>query len=189
MSLTIYTLNDIREFEPCYDPNQHASENWAGTALDVLRAEHVSQKDRVWAAVRMIDDQTARQFAIHCARHALNLIETDDPLIIELKDMANRYTDGLATLQELSDMVAFAAQSECKCAEWSCAWSATAYAARSGVLKAAEGAFASAASAAGEVAVNTAQKRHANFGGYEPAYEHTQVVLIGHLIKMIEEQS
>ena len=37
MELKQITIDDIRSFEPCYDPARYLPEDWTGTALDIDR--------------------------------------------------------------------------------------------------------------------------------------------------------
>ena len=50
-----YTIADIRAMRPCYDPVERGfcTEDWTGTALDVLKFEGCPPEDRAWVAYRM----------------------------------------------------------------------------------------------------------------------------------------
>jgi hypothetical protein len=95
-------LGDIRKLNPCYDPNRYLPENWQGTVADILRLEACPEKDRIWVAVRLIDDKTARLFAVWCAREALARVSNPDPRSIAACDVTERYAHGQATTEELA---------------------------------------------------------------------------------------
>lgn len=46
------TIELIRSFRPCYDPERHIPEGWAGTALDILKMKHVPSRDKIWLLCR-----------------------------------------------------------------------------------------------------------------------------------------
>ena len=98
------TINDIRSWEPCYDPARFLPEGWQGTALDILAVGECSVDDRLWVVLReeCIDDRTIRLFAVWCARQALALIDDPDPRSVAACDVAERYANGDATSEELA---------------------------------------------------------------------------------------
>lgn len=57
-SLPVKNYYDIMKHKPCYDPavsfstEAYCTREWEGTAYDVLRAEHVPLKDRIWLVSR-----------------------------------------------------------------------------------------------------------------------------------------
>ena len=114
--LKVYTIADIRALNPCYDPSRYLPEDWIGTLLDGLRLEAVPARDRIWVAVRFLDDRTNRLFAVACARKALALVEDPDPRCIETCDVAERYANGQATDLELA--TARAAIEAARDADW-----------------------------------------------------------------------
>lgn len=65
-----YTIKDIRELFPCYDPACYLSENWKGTVLDILNMEEVPQKDRIWVSVRLLPRHIVECFAVDCVFRA-----------------------------------------------------------------------------------------------------------------------
>ena len=95
------TLADIRALNPCYDPSHYLPENWQGTVADILRINDCPAKDRIWVAVKLIDAKTARLFAVWCAREALALVPNPDPRSIATCDVAERYANGQATVEEM----------------------------------------------------------------------------------------
>jgi hypothetical protein len=73
-----YTLDDIRELGPCYDPAKYAPEAWEGTLVDILDAQAVPVADRLWVVTGLLDDRTNRLFAVWCARRALARVDNPD---------------------------------------------------------------------------------------------------------------
>ena len=61
------TIKDIRNLNPCYDPNKYLPEDWTGTVVDILNIEECSATDRIWVAVRLIPRFIVEAFAIDCA--------------------------------------------------------------------------------------------------------------------------
>jgi hypothetical protein len=120
--MNTFTIDDIRKFWPCYDPNKYLPEDWEGTALDILRVDTCPAKDRFWVVLRdgWIDDKTLRLFAVWCAREVLKLVDNPDPRSIAACDVAERFANGAATQQEMA-----AARSGAWAAARAAAWDAT----------------------------------------------------------------
>ncbi len=99
-----FTINTIRSWTPCYDPNQCLPEGWSGTVLDLLSLEDVPAEYRVWVALReeLLDKKTLRLFAVWCGRAALKTIENPDSRLIAACAVAERFAHGKATATELS---------------------------------------------------------------------------------------
>ena len=128
-----FTVENIREWNPCYDPvtgidangdqvnDGFLPEGWSGAALDILRVTDCSPEDRLWVVAReeCIDARTLRLFAVWCARQALVLIDEPDPRSVEACNVAERYANGDATNQELA-----AARAAAWDAAWAAAWAA-----------------------------------------------------------------
>ena len=97
-----FTIDDIRSWEPCYDPSRHLREDWSGTVLDILKHEKIPPQDKLWVVCResLIDDRTLRLFAVWCARQMQHLM-TDERSIAAL-DVAERHANGDATDDELA---------------------------------------------------------------------------------------
>ena len=96
------TVEDVRAKNPCYDPTKFVSEDWAGTVIDILKMENVKPADRLWITTRFLDDKTNRLFATWCAREALKLIENPDPRSIEACNVAEKFANGNATIEDLN---------------------------------------------------------------------------------------
>lgn len=100
-SLPVRTLADIRLQNPCHDPAQHVSEDWTGTALDVLQAESISAEERIWVVTGpgWIDDKTLRTFAVWCARSLLDKVKSPDPRCVAALQTAATYeTESRSTI-------------------------------------------------------------------------------------------
>lgn len=74
-----FTINDIRSWNPCYDPVKHLSENWKGTALDILDNKQIPFEDRLWVICRtaLVSEKLMRLFAVWCARQVQHLMKDD----------------------------------------------------------------------------------------------------------------
>ena len=97
-----YTIEDIRDLQPCYDPNKWLPENWEGTVVDILDHPEIPPQDKIWVVRNWIDDRTLRLFAVWCAREALKLISNPDPRSVEACNVAERFANGEATSGELA---------------------------------------------------------------------------------------
>jgi hypothetical protein len=106
-----FTIEDIRSWNPCYDPARHLPEGWSGTAADILRHETIPAKDRLWVVCRenLIDAKTLRLFAVWCARQVEHLMI--DERSKKALEVAERFANGEATSEELA-------------AAWAAAWAA-----------------------------------------------------------------
>ena len=98
-----FTIKDIRDFEPCYDPNKYLPENWSGTILDILNNKAIPFEDRLWVICRneFVSDKLMRLFAVWSARQVQHLMQ--DQRSINALDVAERFANGLATQQEMAD--------------------------------------------------------------------------------------
>lgn len=101
--LPIKTINDIRVRWPCYDPTRYAPEDWQGTALDILRAEQVPVRDRLWVVLddRWMDERILRRFALWCATKECQKVENPSWGNLAVLRTIERYIEGNATKQEL----------------------------------------------------------------------------------------
>jgi hypothetical protein len=134
MTLSTFTIDDIRKLNPCYDPARYLPEDWIGTALDVLRVTACPVEDRFWVVFHegWIDDRALRLFAVWCARQAMALIGNPDPRSITACDVAERFANGEATSEELAAARVAAGE-----AAWVAAWVAAGEAAREAAREAA----------------------------------------------------
>ena len=146
-----FTIDDIRQLGPCYDPARYLPEDWSGTALDILAVEDCPSEDRLWVVLHdeWIPSRTMRLFAVRCARQALALIDSPDPRSVAACDVAERYANGQADDKELA-----AAWDAAWDAVWDAAWAA-ARAVAGDVARLA--AWAAARAAAGDAAGDAAR--------------------------------
>jgi len=100
--MKVFTIHDIRSWNPCYDPGVHADDSWKGNVLDLLVREDVTFENRLWVVMRptLISEKAMRAFAIWCARQlqgslkdkrSLNAIEVAEQFILgncNKKDLA-----------------------------------------------------------------------------------------------------
>jgi hypothetical protein len=77
----LFNIEDIRSWEPCYDPSEHLKEDWKGTVDDILELEHVPIKDRFWVVLReeCLPGGLLSEFACRCAENVLHLFEKEYP--------------------------------------------------------------------------------------------------------------
>lgn len=129
-SLKTFTIDDIRSWQPCYDPGRHLPEDWRGTALDLLAMEQIPAHDRLWVVLRdeVIDAQTLRLYAAWCARQVAHL--NPDPRVTKACDVAERFALGQAAREELE-----AASG----AAWAASWEPRVARLRAMLIEAAEG--------------------------------------------------
>lgn len=111
-----YTIEDIRDLDPCYDPAKVILEDWSGTVIDILKLDNVLAEDRIWVVTRYLSDKQNRLFAVWCARESLNLIDNPDPRSLEACDVAERFALNKASQEDL-----IAARVEARAATWDAA--------------------------------------------------------------------
>lgn len=103
--MKVFTIKDIRNWRPCYDPSEHLPEEWSGTALDMLSHPTIPDKDKVWLLTRLevMTDKGLRLFAVDCARRAQTYPKnyTPDPRTLVAIETAERFAEGLVTAEEL----------------------------------------------------------------------------------------
>ena len=129
--MKLYTLKDIDDLKPCSNPRDYVSEGWSGTLLDILNVEKAKPEDRIWVVTQLLDDKTNKLFAVWCAREALNLVEKPDPRSVNACDVAERFANGEAKVEELA---------AARTAAWTAAWTAARATARAAAWSAAEAA-------------------------------------------------
>jgi hypothetical protein len=139
-----FTIADIRNWNPCYDPSRHLPEGWSGTVADILRHQTIPPHDKLWVVCRedLIDAKTLRLFAVWCAKQVEHLM-TDERSITALV-VAEKFAHGEATKLELA---------AARAAAWAAAWDAAGDAARAAAWAAAGAAVWDAARAAAGAAV------------------------------------
>jgi membrane protease subunit (stomatin/prohibitin family) len=147
-----FSIEDIRSWNPCYDPSRYLPESWSGTVIDLLTVEQIHVDDRVWVVLReyLIDDKTLRLFSVWCARQVQHLI-TDERSINAI-DVAEKYVLGQCSQSELD-----AARAAARAAASAAAMDAAMDAARAAARAAARDAAWAAAMAAAWDAARDAQ--------------------------------
>jgi hypothetical protein len=95
------TIEEIKEFKPCYEPETKLGEKWSGTLIDILKMKDVSPEDKFWAVSWFAGDKVNRMFAVYCARQALMLVENPDPRSVAACDIAEKFALGQSTKEEL----------------------------------------------------------------------------------------
>lgn len=43
----VFSITDIRRWQPCYEPTRHLPEGWTGTALDILKMKDIPPADKI----------------------------------------------------------------------------------------------------------------------------------------------
>jgi hypothetical protein len=96
----------IRKFSPCYDPSEVIKDEneeltvkqWVEKYRDLVPAKNI-----VWLLLRkeFLSDKDLRLFAVWCARESLKLVENPDIRSVNACDIAERYVNGQATMDEL----------------------------------------------------------------------------------------
>ena len=183
-----FTIEDIRSWEPCYDPGRHLPEGWSGTAVDLLKLDTIPPKDRLWVVLRegVLDAKTLRLFAVWCARQVEHLLTGERSK--QAIEVAEKYANGQATDEELAaawaDAAATAAAADAATA--AAAWVATRTAADAADADAADAAWAAreAAAAAWSAAAWSAAAATRSAAAWGAARDAE----VAHLIKMLEER-
>jgi hypothetical protein len=99
IKMKTFTIEDIRSWDPCYDPSRYLPEGWSGTSIDILKNESIPFKDRLWVVLRteLVSERTMGLFAVWCYRQTLKFITDPDTRSIEAASVAERYANGHAT--------------------------------------------------------------------------------------------
>ena len=98
----------IGKLDPCYDPTSVGIPDGEELSVTVWDAKYrnavKSEADIIWLLCRneFMSDKDLRLFAVWCAREALKHAKNPDPRSIEACNVAERYANGDATIQELS---------------------------------------------------------------------------------------
>jgi hypothetical protein len=166
------SIADLRLWEPCYDPSRYFSEDWQGTAIDILRDDRIPHEDRLWAVLRteFVTERTMRLFAVWCARQVQHLMT--DPRSLNALDVAERFANGKATDEELTAARAYA-RAAARDAARDAAWDAAQDAART----------------AAQDAAWTAARAYARATAYDAAEATAQAAQRAKLIEMIEAEN
>jgi hypothetical protein len=107
----------IRRFNPCYDPSELGSKESEYLpiveAVEKYRSKIKNKSDVVWLLCRkeFMTEKDMRLFAVWCTREALELLKNPDSRSVEACNVAERFANGKATIDELD-------------AAWAAAWAA-----------------------------------------------------------------
>lgn len=107
----LISYDEIKAFEPCYDPNKFIPNDWLGTVIDILKMADVPAKDRLWVCVRhqFLTDRQLHLYALACARQVEN--NSQDPRVKECNNVMEAFLKGEATKEQLSSASTAAARS------------------------------------------------------------------------------
>lgn len=99
-----FSIEDIRSWDPCYDPKKYLPEDWQGTTIDILNMNKIPFADRLWCVLRteLISERVMRLVAVWAYRDTLNWIKNPDPRSIAAADIAEKFVLGQATEEEKS---------------------------------------------------------------------------------------
>jgi hypothetical protein len=101
------TIDEIMALNPCYSRDKILVMTGGKdpiSMIEIARLESVSIQDRLWALLRLVPEQTARNLACDFADHALPIFEAEFPTDRrprECVETARRYAEGESTKQEL----------------------------------------------------------------------------------------
>ena len=64
-----FTNEDLRKFEPCYDPIKYLKDDETNTILTILDHEKIPFEDKLWVILRTdyLSERIMRLFAVWCA--------------------------------------------------------------------------------------------------------------------------
>jgi hypothetical protein len=133
------TYKGITELEPkpCYDPKEIGMpETYQASIVEFIEEYKDKVKDKsdiLWVVRYYLDDKTLRLFAEWCARAALKLIDNPDARSTNACDVAERFTNGKATKEELAaagDSAWYSAGATARDSAWYSAWAAAGAAAK-----------------------------------------------------------
>jgi len=193
-----FSIDEIRSWDPCYDPSKYLSEGWTGSAIDFLKIKDIPSQDKLWVVCReeVISAKTLRPFAVWCARQVEHLM-TDKRSIAAI-EVAEKFTRGEATEVELAaarDAAWDAAWDAARAAAWDAAgdaaWDAARDAAGDAAWAARDAARAAAWDAAGDAAwdaAGDAARDAAGDAAGDAAWDAAENAQILQLIKMLEEE-
>jgi hypothetical protein len=96
----------IRKFNPCYDPSKYIKDE--NEELSVIQwiekyRNVFPTNDIIWLLCRkeFLSEKDLRLFAVWCARAALEFVKNPDERSVEACNIAERYANGEATMDEL----------------------------------------------------------------------------------------
>ena len=128
--MTTLTLKLLNSFAPCYSPEEIGFMDGLSLTpvefIDQFRDKVKDKEDIIWVLLRtkFLSDKELRLFAVWCARISLLNIKNPDKISIEAVNVAELFSIGKATMDEL-----FAAYSAADSAAYSAAYVAASSAA------------------------------------------------------------
>jgi hypothetical protein len=172
--MKIITYQDIVNMNPCsaHRPSKYISEDWTGTALDVLDLPNVAPTEKLWVLRKVLDDKILRLFAVACARRALARIVKPDTRSLIAVNIAEAYANGRASKEELAT---------------ACTAACAAYAAAHAIAAYATAAYAADAADAAAYAADAAAAADAADADADAARNYERSTQIADLSKIIKE--
>lgn len=97
-----FNNDDLRKFDPSYDPIKYLKDEDTHTILTILDHEKIPFEDKLWVILRTdyLSEKLIRLFAAWCARqvqHLMTYKRSTDAL-----DVAEAFASGLASKEELA---------------------------------------------------------------------------------------
>ena len=103
------TVDKINKHTPRYDPLIHLEADKEYSYTEFLKLEHIPPEDRVWVMRKFMSDKELRLFAVNCGRRALARVKNPDPRSLKACDVAEKFANGEASVEELKAANAAAA--------------------------------------------------------------------------------
>ncbi len=163
-ALTKLTMEDIRSWNPCSDPNRYLPEDWSGTAIDLLSNDKIPFESVLWVICHhgVADSGILRRFAAWCAADSMFVTRQADQRAWNAVEVSIKFS-----LDQASDSELLAAHKSSSFAAmdagWKggclAAWGASGPNAGKGLRQAAWDAAESAVTDAGKDSVRSAQRK------------------------------
>ncbi len=183
------TYQDIIKLNSCYDPIEIGMpEDYEDTIVNCIKEYRDKVKDKsdiIWLFCRsaFLNKKQRILFGIGCAREALKLIDNPDQRSIKACNIAEKFTNGEATQEELNDAVN-AAYAVNDAVAYDAVNDAAAYAAAYGAAY--DAAYAAAYAAVYDDAYDAAAY-DAAYDAYAAAYDAAYDAQINKLLELIKE--
>lgn len=100
--LKVFTYEDIKSWNPCYDPIKFIPNTWRGTAIDILDLKDVPCPDRLWVVLRtsLISEKCMRLFAVWSARQVQHLMV--DQRSVNALNIVEQFANGSVSKDDLT---------------------------------------------------------------------------------------
>jgi hypothetical protein len=124
--MNTFTIENIRNLKPCYDPGVYLPKDWRGTALDILKVKACPAIDRFWVIFHegWIDEKILRLFTAWCERENLKLTDSPGPRSANVFKASSKATVWEAASAAARAMAWYAASAAAWDAAWAAAWDA-----------------------------------------------------------------